>query len=163
EGLVVLVDLSAHRVVRVDDDRAAPVPDEPGERSAWRPLAPPTTPEPMSSSWVVQGWPGSRPRVRGHAVSWHRWRFRIALRPREGLVLYAVGFDDGTRVRSVLYRASLSEMVVPYGDPSAGWYFRNTFDAGELGLGAGAALLKPGVDCPANATLVDGTIADEHG
>ena len=26
-------------------------------------------------------------------------------------------------------------MVVPYGDPTAGWFFRNSFDVGELGLG----------------------------
>ena len=47
----------------------------------------------------------------------------------------------GGSVRSVLYRGSLSEMVVPYGDPSGGWFFRNSFDAGELGLGLNAARL----------------------
>ena len=44
------------------------------------------------------------------------------------------------RVRQVLYRGSLSEMVVPYGDPSGGWFFRNSFDAGELGLGINAVV-----------------------
>ena len=39
------------------------------------------------------------------------------------------------KLRQVLYRASVSEMVVPYGDPSAAWFFRATFDEGELGLG----------------------------
>ena len=47
----------------------------------------------------------------------------------------------GGRVRPVLYRGSLSEMVVPYGDPSGGWFFRNSFDAGELGLGVNASSL----------------------
>ena len=51
-----------------------------------------------------------------------------------------------------MYRASLSEMVVPYGDPSAAWYFRNTFDVGELGVGDAVSMLAPGVDCPRAAT-----------
>ena len=83
----------------------------------------------------------------------------MALHPREGLVLYTVGYEDAGRVRPVLYRGSLSEMVVPYGDPSGGWFFRNSFDAGELGLGINASSLKPGVDCPDNCTLFDAVVA----
>ena len=63
----------------------------------------------------------------------------------------------------ILYRGSLSEMVVPYGDPSGGWFFRNSFDAGELGLGLNAASLKPGVDCPENCTVFDAVFADSEG
>ena len=33
-------------------------------------------------------------------------------------------------------------MVVPYGDPSGGWFFRNSFDAGELGLGINASFFE---------------------
>ena len=115
EGLMAMVDLSVHRVVRLDDEGTVSAPDVASEREAWRPLAPPTTPEPAMTPWPNATSAGPSPRVDGHAVHWRRWRFRVALRPREGLVLYAVGFDDGTRVRSVMYRASLSEMVVPYG------------------------------------------------
>ncbi|MEO5814895.1 MAG: primary-amine oxidase [Gemmatimonadaceae bacterium] len=163
EGLTAVVDLSAHRVVRLDDQGDVPVPDAASERDAWRPLAPPVTPEQAPTSWSSATWAGSAPHVDDHAVRWRRWRFHVALRPREGLVLYAVGFDDGTRVRSVLYRGSLSEIVVPYGDPGSGWYFRNSFDVGELGMGGGVATLAPGVDCPTNAALLDATIADASG
>jgi primary-amine oxidase len=163
EGLVALVDVSARRVVQVDDQGVVPVPDAAGERAAWRPLAAPTTPEPRALPWSAVPRAVAGPRVDGHAVSWRRWRLRVALRPREGLVLYGVGFDDGTRLRSVMYRASLSEMAVPYGDPSAGWYFRNSFDVGEIGMGSGTAALEPGVDCPASATLLDATIATDRG
>jgi primary-amine oxidase len=163
EGLVALVDLSGQRVIQVDDDGVAPVPDAAIERDAWRPLARPTTPEPAPLPWSAVPRSLVGPRVDGHAVSWRRWRFHVALRPREGLVLYGIGFDDGTRVRSVMYRASLSEMVVPYGDPGAGWYFRNSFDVGEIGMGPGAAALEPGVDCPVSATLLDATIATDRG
>jgi primary-amine oxidase len=162
EGLVALVDLSGRRVVQVDDQDDVPVPDARGEQDAWRPLPPPTTPEPSSSSWPTVPRAIGGPRIDGHSISWRRWRLHVALRPREGLVVYGVGFDDGTRVRSVLYRASLSEMAVPYGDPAAGWYFRNSFDVGELGMGPGAAALNPGVDCPADATLIDAAIATDR-
>jgi len=54
-------------------------------------------------------------------------------------------------------------MVVPYGDPSGGWFFRNSFDAGELGLGINASPLKPGVDCPENCTVFDAVTADAEG
>ena len=162
EGLVALVDVSGRRVVQVDDQGVVPIPDAAGERNAWRPLPPPTTPEPSSTSWPTLPRVSGGPRVDGHFISWRRWRFHVALRPREGLVLYGVGFDDGTRVRGVLYRASLSEMAVPYGDPAAGWYFRNSFDVGEIGMGPGAATLQPGVDCPANATMVDAVIANDR-
>src|SRR5262249_6183306 len=67
------------------------------------------------------------------------------------------------RVRSIMYRGSLSEMVVPYGDPGRAWFFRNSFDAGELGLGILASSLRPGVDCPQNCSLFDAVVADESG
>ncbi|MFL5607488.1 MAG: primary-amine oxidase [Gemmatimonadaceae bacterium] len=163
EGLVALVDLTARRVIRVDDTPNVPVPDATSERDAWRPLPPPITPDGPTAPWSSAAWAGAAPRVDAHAVSWRRWRFRVAVRPREGLMLYAVGFDDGSRVRSVMYRGSLSEMVVPYGDPSAGWYFRNAFDVGELGMGTVVTSLDPGVDCPRDAALLDATVADAAG
>jgi primary-amine oxidase len=49
----------------------------------------------------------------GNLVQWQKWRFRIGFTPREGAVLHDVRYDG----RSVLYRLSLSEMTVPYGDP----------------------------------------------
>src|SRR5579872_5992936 len=96
-------------------------------------------------------------------VRWQNWRFRYTLEAREGLVLYMVGYEDGGRVRPILYRGSLSEMVVPYGDPGGAWFFRNSFDAGELGLGVTANPLRIGVDCPTNCTVYNAVIADSAG
>ena len=62
-----------------------------------------------------------------------------------------------------MYRGSLSEMAVPYGDAGPAWFFRNTFDAGELGLGVLASSLRPGVDCPQNCAVFDATVAGEAG
>jgi len=44
-------------------------------------------------------------------------------RPRRGLELYDIGFLDQGNVRSILYRASISEMIAPYGDPGfVSWF-----------------------------------------
>lgn len=55
--------------------------------------------------------------VEGNLVKWQKWQFRVGFNYREGLVLHQVGYHDGGRLRPVLYRASLVEMAVPYGDP----------------------------------------------
>ena len=57
-------------------------------------------------------------------------------------MLHTVGYDDGDRVRPVLHRASISEMVVPYGDPGPMHGWKNAFDAGEWGLGRMAQLAR---------------------
>ena len=140
------------------DPRSARYRPEVFRRPANRPnLGRSSTPHsvllPAPLSITQSSGPGFR--VEDGEVRWQKWRFRFALHPREGLVLYMVGYEDGGRVRPVLYRGSLSEMVVPYGDPSGGWFFRNSFDAGELGLGLNATPLRAGVDCPQNCTLYE--------
>ncbi len=163
EGLVVLVDVAGRRVLDVQDAGDVPPPSAASERDAWQPLARPTTHSPRASTRDESAARSAGIDVAGHAVTWGRWRLHAAVRPREGLVLYGVGFDDGTAVRGILYRASLSEMVVPYGDPSAAWYFRNTFDVGELGVGTAVSILAPGVDCPAGSNFIDAAFAEASG
>jgi primary-amine oxidase len=101
--------------------------------------------------------------VNGNEVRWRNWRFRFAMHPREGLVLYTVAYQDQGQFRSILYRASLSEVLTTYGDSSPGWYFRNIFDEGETGLGSRAGPLVPGVDLPANARFFTAVLADSLG
>ena len=48
-----------------------------------------------------------------------------------------VGYEDGGRVRPVVYRATVSEMVVHCGHPGPDARLEDAFDAGEWGLGAG--------------------------
>ena len=61
-------------------------------------------------------------------------------------MLHTVGYKDGGKVRPILYRASLSEMIVPYGDPTDGHFRKNAFDVGECGIGLQIVfyLLQPG-------------------
>jgi primary-amine oxidase len=159
EGVVAEVNLTTGKITDfLDTDRNAPVSREnfeldPASNRPWR-----AAPAPLT---IYQPQPAFQ--VEDGEVRWQKWRFRYAMHPREGLVLYTVGYEDGGKVRAILYRGSLSEMVVPYGDPGGAWYFRNSFDAGELGLGASASPLRPGVDCPANCSVFSAVLADGSG
>ena len=127
ENVVAVVDLQAMQVIAVEDYGVVPLPPEeanysPAAAGARTDLKPIEIHQPQGPSFAVGG----------HAVSWQKWQFRVGFTPREGLVLHTVTYTDQGRERPIVYRASLADMVVPYGDPSAGWFFRNSFDAGEL-------------------------------
>ncbi len=160
EGVAVHVNLTTGKVVDfLDIDRNVPISRESADLfpAATGPFR--AAPAPLQ---ITQpNGPGFQ--IEDGEVRWQKWRFRYALHPREGLVLYTVGYEDGGHVRSIMYRGSLSEMVVPYGDPGGAWFFRNSFDAGELGLGILASSLRPGLDCPQNCSLFDAVVADESG
>jgi primary-amine oxidase len=159
EGVVVYVNLNTKQVFKFIDTGVVPRPKiatalGSGESDHSK--------EALKKLQVIQP-DGASFRVQDMEVSWQNWRFRFALNSREGLVLYTVGYEDRGKVRSILYRGSLSEMVVPYGDPSDAWYFRNAFDEGEDSMGRYANSLEPEVDAPSNATFFDATLADETG
>ena len=97
EGVAAFVDLTNRKILDfVDVDRDAPVTrhDEDFDAGSVRPLRPPAPPIQITTP---QG-PGYR--IEDGEVRWEKWRFRFALHPREGLVLYTVGYDDGGRTRS---------------------------------------------------------------
>ena len=66
-------------------------------------------------------------------------------------------------MRPVLYRASLSEMVVPYGDPAPTHRRKNAFDAGEYNIGALANSLELGCDCLGEIHYFDAVLVDGDG
>ncbi len=79
------------------------------------------------------------------------------------MILHTVGYEDGDRLRPILYRASLSEMVVPYGDADQNWRWRAAFDVGEYNVGRLASSIEANTDAPENALLLDATFADDDG
>jgi primary-amine oxidase len=116
------------------------------------PEGPPSQPPPKDARFQVHG----------QEVRWGSWRFRFALHPRVGLILYTVGYEDAGKVRSILYRANLSEMVVPYGDPH--WTLWCPFDAGEYGMGVYAKTpLNYGIDAPKDAAYFSAWLHDRKG
>ncbi|MDQ1468238.1 MAG: primary-amine oxidase, partial [Actinomycetota bacterium] len=94
---------------------------------------------------------------------WQRWSLRIGFDPYEGLTLHTVGYDDGGTTRPILYRASVSEMVVPYGHPGPMHGWKNAFDAGEWGLGRMTQSLTLGCDCLGEIHYLDAHLSNEQG
>jgi len=159
EGVIPVVDLNKMQVLRIEDHGIIPLPPNPGNYARdyipqfRKDLQPLEIVQPQGPSF----------RVEGHKVYWQKWHFRIGFTPREGLVLYTIGYEDQGRIRPIIYRASLAEMVVPYGDPSAAHYRKNAFDVGEYGLGMLANSLTLGCDCLGEIRYFDAMITNSRG
>ncbi|MGH7920924.1 MAG: primary-amine oxidase, partial [Candidatus Dormibacteraceae bacterium] len=141
EGLIVRVDLDQMKVVEVEDHGVVPLPPRAGNYSPQGIAQEnnfPRFPEGVRTDLkpIEISQPEGRSfTVSGHEISWQKWQFRIGFNPREGLTLHTLSYRDGDRLRPILYRASLTEMFIPYGDPRPTHRRKNVFDMGEYGVG----------------------------
>ncbi len=159
EGVVAFVDMARGEVLEVVDHGVIPLPPENGSylpednaplRDDLRPLA---VVQPEGASFTVEG----------NHISWQHWSLRASMDATEGLVLHSVGLEDHGRLRTVLHRASVTEMVVPYGEPGPMHGWKNAFDAGEWGLGRMANSLVLGCDCLGEVRYLDAVGCTEKG
>ena len=157
EGLYIVADMTAEKILNVIDHGPLPVPR--GEINFEEAAAVPR--EGTTPIQVVQPLGPSYKIVDGE-VQWQNWHFRFRLDPRVGPVVNLVRYQDGNRLRSILYEGSLSEMYVPYMDPDLGWNSRAFLDAGEFLLGG---LIKPVApeDCPSHAQYFPGIVPSDRG
>jgi primary-amine oxidase len=159
EGLRPVVDLNEMRVIRVEEYGHWPLPPLPGNYAADRvpnhraDIKPLEITQPAGPSFAVEG----------NRVMWQNWDFVIGFNAREGLTLHHLRYADGGKERSVLYRASLTEMVVPYGDPGPTQFRKNAFDVGEYGMGMCANSLELGCDCLGLICYFDAHLCDSRG
>jgi primary-amine oxidase len=91
----------------------------------------------------------------GHGVRWQNWDLRIGFHPREGLVLHDIAYHDAGERRQICHRASIAELVIPYGDPNPTTHFKSVFDIGEYGLGPLTNSLSLGCDCLGEIRYLD--------
>ncbi len=159
EGLVGVVDMGRGEVLEVADYGVVPIPPE---RGGYLPddvgpmrddLKPIEITQPEGPSFTVDG----------NLVHWQRWSMRVSMDPYEGLVLHTIGYEDAGRVRPILHRASVSEMVVPYAHAGPMHNWKNAFDIGEWGLGRMANSLTLGCDCLGVIHYFDVTFGNERG
>ena len=150
DAIVVMVDLNRMEVLRIEDYGVAPLPPE--SNNWYREYIPKTRGDLKPLEIVQPNGPSFK--VSGHEISWQKWRFRISFTPREGLVLHTVTYNDEGRERPILHRASVCDMVVPYGDPGEAYYRKNAFDIGEYGVGMLANSLAAGVRLPRSHSLL---------
>ena len=158
-GLTAVVDVNAKQVIRIVDEGVVPVATAVGDYdrasigAAREVRSPIRIDQPLGPGFSVQG----------HVVEWQKWRFHVRPDQRVGVIVSTVTYSDGNRRRPIMYEGHLSEMFVPYMDPSFEWRRRTFFDVGEFNAGG---LIKPlvrGVDCPEHAAYMEGVIATDAG
>jgi primary-amine oxidase len=155
DGVTAHVDLIERRVLRVTDEFELPVPAESGdyddpavrgpERTTLRPIE---ITQPEGPSFTVEG----------SLLRWQDWSLRVGFDAREGLTLHQVELGG----RPVIYRASVPEMVVPYGDPRFR-YWQAYFDTGEYLVGKWVNSLELGCDCLGEIRYLDAVVTGETG
>jgi primary-amine oxidase len=159
EGLIVHFDLGRNEVIEVIDHGTTTLPTQHARYSTdeHQPLRTDLKPleitQPEGPSFTVDG----------NLVTWQKWSMRLGFDPYEGLTLHQVTYNDAGRERSIMHRASVTEMVVPYGDPNEIHGWKNAFDAGEWGLGRMTQPLTLGCDCLGEIHYFDATLATEAG
>lgn len=138
QGVVPIIDMERMTVLQVEDHGDVPLARESGDYSAGSHpprvgLRPLDVVQPEGPSFTVHG----------SEVRWQNWSLRIGFTHREGLVLHEVSYAG----RSVVRRAAVNEMYVPYFDTSSTQYRKNFFDWGEYGGGPLTNSLELGCDC----------------
>jgi primary-amine oxidase len=100
-----------------------------------------------------------------YGFSWANWKFHIGFDVRAGVIISLASIYDLEKHKSrrVLYKGYISELFVPYQDPSDEFYFKTFFDAGEYGFGLSTVSLIPNRDCPPNAEFIDTYIHSADG
>jgi primary-amine oxidase len=151
-----VVDLDAQQVIEIIDTGIVPMSTSAGNylpTETRPPPAPLVTTQPEGVDFTIEG----------NEIAWENWSFHYRIEQRDGLILSRVRYDDRGRERSVLYRANLAEIFVPYADPTSNWYYRTFMDEGEYGFGKSTVPLVPARDCPPNAVFRDATIPGDDG
>jgi primary-amine oxidase len=158
EGVVAHVDLLGKRVLKLVDTGYMDIPQTSGaylDPDVHGPLRTDMMPlqivQPQGPSFTLQD----------HVLKWQNWSMRLGFNGREGLTLHQICFADRGRDRSIIHRASISEMVVPYGEPSPTHEWQNYFDAGEYQFGRLTNSLELGCDCLGEIQYVDATVVDD--
>ena len=159
EGLTALVDVKTKEVIAIYDkyeDMDVPVPEK-----SWNYLSehkqfeqrdhlkPINVVQPEGVSFTFENG----------MLKWHDWSLVIGFNNREALTLHDMRFAH----RPICYRASIAEMVVPYGDPDPAHARKNVFDIGEIGFGKLTHSLALGCDCLGTIQYLDVWLADTDG
>ena len=151
-GLVAVVDLNAMEMVRLDDHApGTPPPTRPwpyhgGGGRPYRELAQLAITQPEGPGFAVDD---------DRRIVWQHWEMIVGFHPREGLVLHDIAYHDRGERRQICHRASIAELVIPYGDPNPTVHFKNAFDTGEYGMGPLVNSLSLGCDCLGEIRYLD--------
>ncbi|KAH7858956.1 hypothetical protein Vadar_029755 [Vaccinium darrowii] len=163
EGITVVVDLDEMKITEYHDRFRVPVPKAEGTEYRASHQKPPFGPKLRGLATMQPDGPGFE--IDGHTIRWANWAFHLGFDVRAGpIISLASIYDlDQRKFRRVMYRGHISELFVPYMDPTEEWYYKTFFDLGEFGFGQSAVSLEPLTDCPAHAVFMDGYYAGQDG
>ncbi|KAL1967748.1 hypothetical protein VTN77DRAFT_3005 [Rasamsonia byssochlamydoides] len=102
-------------------------------------------------------------KMNGRIVEWQKWSIHVGFNYREGIVLNNITFNDKGTIRPIIYRLSLAEMVVPYGNPEHPHHRKHAFDLGEYGGGYMTNSLSLGCDCKGAIRYLDAAFVNRAG
>ena len=157
ENLVAVVDLEQKKIVKIEEGPVVPVPMTARPFDGRDRVAPAVKPmqiiEPEGKNYTITG----------DMIHWRNWDFHLSMNSRVGPMISTVTYNDNGTKRKVMYEGSLGGMIVPYGDPDIGWYFKAYLDSGDYGMGTLTSPIARGKDAPSNAVLLNETIADYTG
>ena len=151
DGLMAFVDLDLMEVYRLDDIGDWPVPSELNNYNHG------TVPDrtDLKTIDITQPDGPSFTVTDGNHITWGNWDVRAVMDHTEGLVLQSLAWTDNGARRPIMRRASVAEMVVPYGETRPTQAFKNALDIGEIGLGRTVNTLSLGCDCLGDITYLD--------
>ncbi len=155
DGLNATVDINTGEVLEVRDVGDVPIPKAPWnydrryQEVVRQDLRPINVVQPEGVSFTLEG----------HRLSWADWTLQIGFNAREGLTLHDISIAG----RPVLYRASIVEMMVPYGSPDGRHPRKNVFDVGEYGIGRLVNPLELGCDCLGAIRYIDAALNGRDG
>ncbi|QCE08345.1 primary-amine oxidase [Vigna unguiculata] len=158
EGVEMVVDIDDMKIVGYNDRYVVALPKAEGTEYRASKLKPPSAPKPKQDHG-----PGFT--IDGHSVSWDSWDFHVGYDSRAGPIISLASYYDVQRKkhRTVLYKGFISELFVPYQDPTEEWYYKTFFDGGEYGLGRFMSPLKASTDCPSDASFINAYYASSDG
>ena len=159
EGIRPVVDLNLMQVIRVEEYGKWPLPPNPSNYSTEKITQHRSDIKPL----IITQPDGPSFSLKGNKIAWQKWDFVIGFNAREGLTIHHVRYADKGKMRPILYRGSLTEMVVPYGDPRPTQVRKNAFDVGEYGMGICANSLQLGCDCLGHIEYLDAHLCDSRG
>ncbi|KAF7837321.1 primary amine oxidase-like [Senna tora] len=162
-GIAIVVHLEKMAIIEYHDRNIEPVPTAENTEYRAEYQKPPFGPKLHGLASFQPEGPGFK--INGHTISWANWNLHVGYDARAGVIISMASIYDleKHKARRVLYRGYISELFVPYQDPSDEWYYKTFFDAGEFGFGQSMVSMEPLHDCPPHAQFFDSYFAARDG
>lgn len=93
---------------------------------------------------------GRRFKVTGRSVKWSRWSFNFGIRSSTGVLLHDIRIDE----KRIVYELSLQEVLLLNSGALPASVLSMAMESGNH-IGTGHQRLRPGFDCPEDATFLD--------